>query len=122
MRAGRRFRMVLDTENRFGLMPHAFHGLVVQVNPVNGDFLWQTFWIDGKTMVLRGNFHFARFQIFDRLVAAAMAKFQFESLSAKRLAQYLVPEANPKNRHAAVHESFDFPDDVIEGRGVAGTV
>ena len=38
-------------------------------------------------------------KIFDRLIAAAMAEFQFESFSAKRLAENLVAEANAENRN-----------------------
>ena len=57
--------------------------------------------VHGKTVVLRGDFHPAGFQILDRLVGAAMAELQLEGLSAKRLAENLVAEANPENRDAA---------------------
>src|SRR6185369_9511149 len=73
-------------------------------------------------MVLRGDFDFAGFHILDRLVAAAMAEFQLEGLAAKCLAENLVSQTNPKYGNTAVHERFNFADDVIQRRRVAGAV
>ena len=64
------------------------------------------FGVHRETVILRRDFDPAGFQILHRLVAAAMAEFQFESLPAERLTENLVPKTNPKNRNAAVQSVF----------------
>src|ERR1043165_6012191 len=73
-------------------------------------------------MVLRGDFDAPSLQVLDRLVAAPMAEFEFEGFSAEGLAENLVPQANPKQREAAVHEVPGRLHGVIERRGIAGAV
>ena len=75
-----------------------------------------------KSMILRGDFDFAGFQILDRLVGAAMAKFELEGFSAEGLAQNLVPQAYPKNRDAVADQVAHGLDGVAEGRRVARSV
>ena len=86
VRAGRSLRMILHAKDRFGSVAKAFHRLVVQVDTRNHDFRWQRSGVHRKAMVLRSDFHAARLQVFDRLVAAPMTEFQFEGFSAKGLA------------------------------------
>src|SRR6266480_7783843 len=54
--------------------------------------------IDSKTVILRGDRHFAAAQVFHRLIRAAMSKFQLEGRSAEGEAKHLVPETNPEDR------------------------
>ena len=114
--------MILDGEHRFGLMPQAFHRLVVQIDAVHGHLGRQGFWINGKTVVLRGDLDFAGFQILYRLVRAAMTELELESLSSECLSQNLVAESNAKHRNARIQQRLHFPDNVIQRGGIAGAV
>src|SRR5215470_3231450 len=72
-------------------------------------------------MILRGDRHFARKQILNRLIRAAMAKLQFECRSAKREPENLVTKTNPEDwflTHQIVHGFVC----VIERRGIARTI
>ena len=122
MRSRRRFGMILHAENRLGFVAQTFDRLVVEIDAIDGDRRRQTFAVHRKTVILRRDFHFAGFQIFHRLIAAAMTEFQFESFSAERLAENLMPETNPKNRNSRVNQRFHFADDIIQRRWIAGTV
>src|SRR5260370_33447560 len=122
MRSRRGFRVVLDAKNGPGLVPHAFHGLVVQVDPIHNHVSGQGSRVHRETMVLRGDFHPAGRQILHRLVCAAVAKFQFEGPSAKGLPQNLVPQTDAKNRNARLNKVPHGPDRVAEGGGTARAV
>ncbi len=67
--------MILHAENRFRFVAQTFNRLVIEVDAVDGNLLGQAFAVHRKTVVLLSDFHFAGFQIFHRLVAAAMAEF-----------------------------------------------
>src|SRR5260221_2758706 len=114
MRAGRGFRMILHGEHRLGLVPHAFDGLVVQVDAVHDNVGRQTGHVHRIAVILRGDLHLAGFQTFHRLVAAAMAELELESFTAERLAKNLVTEADPENGNAGVQQRLHFADDVVE--------
>src|SRR5205085_7896292 len=51
-------------------------------------------------MILRGDCHLPRLQIFDRLIAAAMSKFQFEGPAPKGKTEHLMTETNSEDRFA----------------------
>src|SRR5207302_7943379 len=51
-------------------------------------------------MILRRDCHFPRSQIFDRLIATPMPKFQFEGSPAKSETEHLMTETNSENRFA----------------------
>src|SRR5579859_322539 len=97
MRPRRCFRVVLNAKNGLGLVPHTFHSLVVQVDSIHNHVRGEGSRINGKTVVLGGDFHPAGRQILHRLVCAAVAKFQFEGPPAKGLPQNLVSQADAKN-------------------------
>src|SRR5439155_11846234 len=105
MRTGRRFRMILHAEDRPGFVPHAFDGLVVQVDAIDRNPGRQRGGIDRKAVVLRGDFNFAGLQILHRLVRTAMSESQFECLAAKRLSQNLMSETDAENRNPAAHQT-----------------
>src|SRR5580765_5529948 len=96
--------MVLDAKDRLFLMPKAFHGLVIQIDPIHLHLRGKRFRIHRKPVVLRSDFDPPAFEIFYRLIAATVPELQFEGLSAKGLAKDLMPEANPKNRNVAFDE------------------
>ena len=49
-------------------------------------------------MILRSDRDLTRFQIFDRLIAAAVAKLELKSLCAQCMGDNLMPKANAKSR------------------------
>src|SRR4030095_4290536 len=53
--------------------------------------------IDSETVILCGDRHCAAAQVFDRLIRAAMSKFQLEGRSAESEAKHLMAETNPKD-------------------------
>jgi hypothetical protein len=97
MRPGRSFGMILHTEDRQFLVTHSFDCAVVQVDVSHFNLGGERLRIHGETVILRGDRHFASAQIFDRLIRAAMAKFQFECRSAEREPENLMTETNPED-------------------------
>ena len=83
-------------------MAHSFVRVIVQIHVRDFDVARrQRIRIDAEAMILRGDFHFLREQIFHRMVRAVMPEFQFEGLSAEREAAKLMSEADAEDRHAA---------------------
>ncbi len=78
-------------------MPHSFDRAIVRVDVRHFHVRRERLRIDGEPVVLCGDRHFAAAQIFYRLVGAAVAEFQFECRSAKREAENLMTETNPKD-------------------------
>ena len=122
MRAGGGFGVVLHAEDRLFLVAHALDRLIVEVDAVHGDVGGERGGIDGEPVVLRGDFHAATGEVFDGLIAAAMAEFQFERFSAERLPENLVAEANAENRNARRDKIADGLHGVTERGGIAGAV
>ena len=83
---------------------------------------WKGIRIDSESVVLRSDFDFAGFKIFDRLIGAAMAELQFEGFSAERLAENLVAEANAENRKPLLTRSLTALHGVAERGGIARAV
>src|SRR5687767_7160793 len=73
-------------------------------------------------MVLRSDFHFAGFQILDRLVAAAMAELELESFAAERKAKDLMAKTDSKSRNPAGHNIAHGLRSVGQSRRIAGTI
>jgi hypothetical protein len=122
MGAGGGFGMILDAKDGFALMAHAFDGLVVEVDAVHGNIRRESPGVHSETVVLGGDFDFAGGEVFDGLIRAAMAEFEFEGFAAERLAQNLVAEADAEDGHAGFDEVADGLDRVAEGGRVAGAV
>ena len=96
MRPGRSFRMILHAKNRLRLMPHAFHRLIVEIDPIHLHVARQRLGIDREPMILRRDFNLAGFQIFHRLIAAAMTELELKGFSAKGLPRIWCPRQIPK--------------------------
>ena len=71
----RRFGMILNREDRQRLVPQAGDGVVVEVDMRNFDICGQAGGIDREAVVVGGDLDLAGREVFDRLVAAAVAKF-----------------------------------------------
>ena len=83
MRAGRGFGVILHAENRQFAMAHAFDRAVIQIDMRHFDLGRERIRIDRKSVILRRDRHSSGFQIFNRLVAAAMSEFQFVRFAAE---------------------------------------
>src|SRR4051812_30199980 len=97
MRPRGSFRMILHAENRQFLVTHSFDCAVVQIDVSDFNVGGKRLGIDGEAMILRSDRHFAGAQIFDRLIRAAVPKFQLECRSAKSEAKDLMTETNPED-------------------------
>ena len=73
-------------------------------------------------MVLRGDLDPAGFEVFHRLVAAAVAELQLEGLPAKGLAKNLVAETYPEDRQAGFHQVAHCLHGVAQCRRVARAI
>ncbi len=123
MRAGGGFRVALQAEDGFGFVAEALNRAVEQRAVRNFDVAWQAFIAHHETVVLRSNNHFAGFQIFHRMVGAAMSLRHFFGFTAKRDAQQLMAKADAENRQSAIDQFFDDGQRVFPcRRRIAGTV
>ena len=102
MRTWGGLRMILHTENRFGLMAQPLDSLIVQVDPIHSHIRGKGFRVYSEAMVLRGDLHLARLQVLHRLIPAPMAELQFKGLAAKGLSQDLVAQTDAENGNAAL--------------------
>src|SRR6266436_2124880 len=114
VRAGRGFRMILHAENRLGLVSHSFNGLIVEIEAVHRHIGGKGVGINGEAMILSRDFDLAGLQVFDGLVRAPLAEFQFEGLATKCLAENLVAQADSENRNAALHQIIDGLHRIVE--------
>src|SRR6185436_8254959 len=122
MRSRRGLGVILHTKNPFGFVTHPLDCLVIKIDSIHDDIFWQGFRIQRIPMILRRDLNFSTLEIFYRLVSAPMTEFELESLSTKRLAENLMPQANSKNRHASMHQFAHFLHRITKGRRVSGAV
>ncbi len=80
--AGGGFGVVLDAEGGEVAVADAFDGLVVEAAVGDFEMAGERVFVDGKTVVLRRDFDRAGFELLDRLIGAAMAKFHFEGFGS----------------------------------------
>ena len=103
-------------------MAQAFDGVVVEVDLGNDrTALFEGLRVRREAVVLRGDGDFAGFEIFDGLVAAAVAELELESGSAEGVRQHLVAEADAED-WVVRDEAGDGLVDVGQGGGIAGAV
>ena len=122
MRARRRLGVVLDAEEREVAVEQAFERLVVQVHVGEFDFaLRERVGIDGEIVVVGGDLDLAGVQLLDRMIAAVVSEFEFESLAAEGDAGQLVAQADAEDGLTS-HEAADVVHGVGTGLGVAGAV
>src|SRR5689334_20112028 len=101
MRAGSRFRMILDAEDTQTHMAQTFNRVVIEIDV--GDFRAGQIAIrrDREPMIMAADFHHTGQQILDRLVAAAMSEAHLFSLATEREADDLMSEADAENGQLA---------------------
>ena len=81
-------------------MTHAFHAAVIKVYMRDFDFWRQSVCLDREPVIVRSDLNVAIAKILYWLVATAMTKDEFESLTAKRATEELMAKADTKRRHA----------------------
>ena len=82
--SGARFRVVLHGKGRAIGRRDTFIGAIEQRNMRDLRIGRQAFRINGETVILAGDFHLARRQVFHRLIGAAMPARQLEGARPKR--------------------------------------
>jgi len=115
------FRVVLDGEDRGVAVAEAFDGLVIEIDVGDLDVGGEGVGVDGEAVVLAGDGDRAGAEVFDGLVAAAVAEGEFKGFSAEGVAEDLVAEADGEDGFTA-EELADLVVDVVEGGWVAGAV
>src|SRR5215510_13160702 len=93
--SGRCLRMKLHGEHGQFPMPHAFNGVVIEVDVRGLERFWHGRGINGEPVVFGGDEHALCVQVADGLIASMMPKFQLHGLSATRQGEDLMPETNP---------------------------
>ncbi len=83
--------MVLDRENRQFFMPDSLYRVVVQVQMGDLQAGRQCCQVDCVTVILRGYISAPGDQVFNRMISAPMAEFQFLGLAAEGVRDELVP-------------------------------
>ncbi len=79
MRSRRRFGMILHGEDGEPLVSHPLRSTIVEIDLGQFDLLWiERLRVDTEAMVLGGDHHPTRSQIFDGLVRTSMTKLEFE--------------------------------------------
>jgi len=96
--------MILNAKHGLFLMFQALDSLVIQIDSVDRNIRRQRGGVNGKSVILRRDLDFSCFEVLHRLIAAAMAKLEFERLAPQGLPQNLVTEANSENRHPMGHQ------------------
>ena len=94
--------MVLDGENREISMSEGFAGAVVEVDLCDDDvWVFEGIGVGGEAVVLGGDEDFACGEVFDGLVGAAVAEFEFVGFSAEGVGEDLVAEADAEDGEVA---------------------
>src|SRR5262245_12172339 len=101
MRAGRGFRVVLNTKGIERGGAQYFNTVDVEIHVRDFDPRRETLCSDGEAVVVAGDFHSSRGKILDRLIAAAMPKLELVRFPAEGQTQKLMPQTNAKDRDTA---------------------
>ena len=113
--------MILDRKSGIFPVPHPLQAAVIEIDVGDLDILGQAVRINIKSVILRGDFHPARGQVLDRLIAAPVAKLEFIGGSAVGKAQHLVAKTDTKDRFLAQKITNVVNDPLNTGR-IAGPV
>jgi hypothetical protein len=121
VRAGAGLGVVLNAEGLVLAVAQAGDRAVVEIDVGDLDIGREGGGIDRVAVVLRGNGDSSSAEVFDGLVRAAMAEFEFEGFSTEGASEDLVAEADAEKRFFADELAGGFAG-VIEGLGIAGAV
>src|SRR5262249_5446668 len=116
--SGRCLRMKLHGENGQFPMPHAFNGVVIEVDVRGLEGIRHGAGINGETVVFCGDEYPLCLHIADRLIAPMMPEFQLHGLGATRQSEDLMPETNPHDR-LPTQTFFDLLDNIGQSGGIA---
>src|ERR1043166_5456894 len=105
VRAGRGFGVVLDGDDGEPPVAHPLDATVVEVDMRDLDLRGEALGLDGEAVVVRGDLDAARAEVFDRLVAAAVAEAQLVGRAAEGAAQGLMAEADAERGAAPPAET-----------------
>ncbi len=94
--------MILDGKGLYFFAHKALERIIIEIymRKLNV-FMFQRIDIDAEAVILAGNFDFAGFEIFNRVVCAAMSEFQFISFAAECQAKKLMSKTDSEYRYFA---------------------
>ena len=90
--------MVLHSEHRQPAVAEPFDRVIVQIDMGHLNFGAEGIRVNGKSVILRGDFNPACGKILHGLISASVTKFEFERPSPERPAQNLMAEADAEYR------------------------
>ena len=91
MRPWRGFGMVLHGKNWELFMLEAFDGMIVQIQMREFAIGGHRLPIDGKAVVLRGDFNLLRDQVLHRMIRAAVPELELIRIASERQRKQLMP-------------------------------
>ena len=121
MRAGAGFGVVLHAEGAVFQVAQTGDRAVIQVHMGHFDILGKRGGVHRIAVILRSDGDFSRAEVFNGLVASAMAELEFEGASPEGESENLVAKADAEERFFPVQAANGLTG-VIEGLGVAGAI
>src|SRR5215831_2941430 len=123
LRAGARFRMMLDRKHRLADNPQSFVGTVEEREVGRLDSRWQALRVDDKPVILTRDLDPAGQEILDRVVSTAVTAGHLAGLAAESQRQQLMPETDAEKRLARGDEVTQHRNRIGGSRcRVAGTI
>ncbi len=98
VRAGGGLGVVLDAEDGEAGVAESFEGLIVEIDVAGDDVGGECRGVDREAVVLGGDLDLAVPLVADRVIGTAMTELELECLSAERLAQKLMAQADAEDR------------------------
>ena len=114
--------MTLETERRLVGTGQTLQGAVKQRHVRGSQVGGQRFFVDRKTVVLAGDGHATRVEVFDRVIGTMVTKLHLESFGAAGQGHDLVTQANTKRRNASFDQLFGGCNGVVARLWVARAV
>ena len=117
---GRIFGMILNGEDGQVFVAQPFYRTIIQINMGDFQLFGQTIGIDRVAVVLGGDMSASGGQFFHRMIAAAVAEFQFEGLSAEGMGDQLVAQADAHDGFFAGQSAHGIDGIIQQGRDLPG--
>src|SRR5262245_4927695 len=103
-------------------MAHSLEASVIEVEMRQFNLIRiQAFGVNCEAVIVRRYFNPAVASVLHRLISAAVAEFEFESLTAEGDAEQLMPQTYAEDRRCA-EKPFYLAHDFRQRRGVARTI
>src|SRR5208337_4560189 len=117
MRAGRSFRVILDTEGGNLQVLHSFKRIVIQVYVRKlHRHVRERVRIYAEAVILCSDLDFACCEVFYGLICPTVSELEFECTAPERKSHHLVPQTDAENRFFPEQLSNGFDNIMYRGR------